>query len=644
MRFPLTFLTGVALHGLLPLIMTVRFGAPLIWVFSALLFAFGIASLAVAQTGRRLRLLLAAMSGLFMAGSLLYASSWYMQGSGFNHAFLYHLDVPTLQVAFTAFPGLMGLAITGLIVSIAWPLLSRPGPDSSANARPVSAWSGTVVTVLALLTWSPLHSWLAIEPLPDQMDAGITGPESATGSTAGTMAPDSGRQNRNIVLIYAESLEQLYFDRTIFGDILPRLTALGKNAHRFTNLQQLYGTGWTIAGIVASQCGFPLLTANRTTSNSSIASTERPFPDQVCLADVLADKGYENVYLGGADLAFGGKGNFLRAHGYDRVLGLEALAARLPANASLTGWGLYDDQLLSFAREELRRLNAGTSPWMLTVLTLDTHHPRGEPSASCSPMPGQDNRMIDAIHCTDQLLADFIEFVFDTVDMQNTIVVLFSDHLAMRTTLSETMAAHEDDRRLTLMLFDDRPGSVSTAAGHHLDIAPTLLDAAGVSHNVTFGHGRSLFSTSATARAGLSPDTDFAAAPRVLDSDASALETGFVITAQPLAIQTAGLDMTANLDGLAFTFGMFVAVLGEDGAVLETLWTDSYPQLLEDFGGRAVIGISIFEGAPGPTWFAGRVTDSPSTIINQPLRGEARMSGTELRALLRQTNPGSTHE
>ncbi|GEM_PF-332963 len=650
MRFSLNLLVSTLIHAALPLACVLMFGAPVLWVLSGVLFAFGLSVGITRPTPPWARGVLVALSMLVMLGSQFFASSWYMQGGGFNDAFMYHLDGPTFSVAFASFPVQMGIAVILLLASIFWPLFARPDWSRPVSAPRFPVWLVPTAVGLALLTWSPVHSYLGYRLQAQADDTVVPGVVQEVGESPRVERPTGIDRivpvgtHKNILLIYAESLEQLYFDTGIFGDLFPRLTALGTNAQRFTNLRQLRGTGWTIAGIVASQCGFPLISGHHTTSNSTIASAERPFPDSTCLADVLAANDYETVYLGGADLAFGGKGNFLRAHGYGTVLGRDELEPRLPEGAELTGWGLYDDQLLGFAREELLRLEAGDAPWLLTVLTLDTHHPTGEPSESCTPVPDNDDRMIDALNCSDQLLGEFLDFALETVDLEETIIVLFSDHLAIRTSLSAIVDDHHEDRRLTLMLFDGRPGSVSAVPGSHFDIAPTILDAAGVADDVAIGQGQSLFSGDTASRTRHAERRDFAPPPRVLDSGASALDTGFVITAEPLAIQAGDLDLVASENGRPFSVGMFLAILAEDGTVRDTLYTDDFGQLLRDFPGRPVIGVSMFEGAPGPTWFAGRISNNPATIVNQPLLGEARMSGAELRELLARGTGSTTSE
>jgi phosphoglycerol transferase len=199
----------------------------------------------------------------------------------------------------------------------------------------------------------------------------------------------------------------------------------------FTNISQTLGTSWTIAGMVASQCGTPLL-YNDTIIGGNDIMQNGFFTDVICLGDVLNKAGYVQKYLGGASSRFAGKGNFYKAHHYDEVKGLDELISRLNNKEYKTGWGLYDDSLFKIAAEEYVRLANANKPFNLTLLTLDTHHPNGHPSHSCKAYPYQDNSILDAVHCTDQLLERFINNISRHPSFQNTVVVLISDHLAMR--------------------------------------------------------------------------------------------------------------------------------------------------------------------------------------------------------------------
>ena len=126
----------------------------------------------------------------------------------------------------------------------------------------------------------------------------------------------------NLVYIYAESLERTYFDTELFPGLADELNALRTDSIDFSNTQQLPGTGYTIAGMVASQCGIPLFAPFDGNASSAVSTF---YPENVCLGDVLKAAGYSNYFYQGAELAFAGKDTFLKSHGFDHVYGFKEL-------------------------------------------------------------------------------------------------------------------------------------------------------------------------------------------------------------------------------------------------------------------------------------------------------------------------------
>lgn len=107
----------------------------------------------------------------------------------------------------------------------------------------------------------------------------------------------------NVVYIYAESLERTYFNPA-FPDLAPQLNQQMQSGLDFTATAQLPGTDYTIAGMVASQCGIPLFAPFEGNASSSLSSF---YPQSLCLGDILKNSGYQNWFIQGADLRFGGK-------------------------------------------------------------------------------------------------------------------------------------------------------------------------------------------------------------------------------------------------------------------------------------------------------------------------------------------------
>ncbi len=436
---------------------------------------------------------------------------------------------------------------------------------------------------------------------------------------------------KNIILIYAESLEAIYFDKEIFGELLPNLRHLSEKAHRFTNLKQVGGTGWTVAGIVASQCGFGVKVSSHLASNSTMASVEKPYPNETCLADILSADGYATVYMGGAPLWFAGKKNFLHTHGYQRISGDEELAALLADKKYQSGWGLYDDSLFDLALNELQSLEQLTQPYLLTLLTLDTHHPGGIPSKSCKKLSDNQDSMSNAIFCSDQLISKFIDKAMQVVDMNNTVIVLFSDHLSLRNTLWDKLRDNRENRKLTLMVFDDAAATVSDIPGTHFDVAPTLLEAAGFTDQPEIGAGVSLFSAALKEPGGKQVVQKAAVTPALLSSSTSVKESGVALSRRNLSLSMGGIMLKANNSGQKFESGMYMAVLDDERNVVDAIYADDYEYLAKTLNGTFVIGVSLMAGPPySAVYFYGNISPDRKGITQRDFNHDVYLSAIDL--------------
>jgi phosphoglycerol transferase MdoB-like AlkP superfamily enzyme len=306
------------------------------------------------------------------------------------------------------------------------------------------------------------------------------------GMNLGMEPPAGALENpKNLVLIYLEGIEQNYLDQTIFPDLMPYLTSQRAQGLWFSNVQQFPGTEWTIGGIVGSQCGVPLLSDGG--GNRVLSKADNPFRHVTCLAEYVKGVGYRTAFLGGASLEFAGKGNFLRDNGYEVALGLEELP-----NAAGHRWGMYDVDMFDHARALFDGLAEREGPFLLTLLTLDSHHPTGTPSLGCRAYADDPVLMLQAVHCTDQLLKGFLEHLRASDAAENTIVALVSDHLLIRGEVEDALEGK--DRRLTFIVLDsDRPPQQFDGAATHFDIGPTLLELAGFA-DAGFAFGHSLVS------------------------------------------------------------------------------------------------------------------------------------------------------
>ena len=241
---------------------------------------------------------------------------------------------------------------------------------------------------------------------------------------------------RNLILIYVESLENTYSDIGMFGkDLLADINHATRTAQSFNEYRRADGSDWTIAGIVATQCGIPLRTFGFR-GNRFGEALKAFLPNAMCLGDILKQAGYKNIFMGGATLKFAGKGTFFRSHGYDELYGQEEWAAR-GDTAFKYYWGLDDAALLRHARDRIEELEASNTLYNLTLLTLNTHHPTGSIHDDCA-LTGTPQFPV-VLECTSQLLAQFLDGLKNDGYLRNTDVIMLGDHLAMANTLYPQM-------------------------------------------------------------------------------------------------------------------------------------------------------------------------------------------------------------
>lgn len=288
----------------------------------------------------------------------------------------------------------------------------------------------------------------------------------------------------NIVYIYLESVERTFLNDSIFPGLAPNLKKLDAEAISFTNIQQTYGTGWTMAGMVASQCGIPL----STDVWNSMAGLDSFLPGATCLGDLLAAQGYALDYVGGADIAFAGKGAFYKTHRFDRVQGQTELAGRLPDPAYQNVWGLYDDTLFDIFQQRFDEQVASGRPFGLFTLTNSTHPPDGNLPHTCRARYGDGaDGILNAVQCTDLYVAAVVNHIRRSPAGDHTIIVIGSDHLAMRSPTTERWLEGQQRRDLLLMLVPGAAPVRIDKPGTTLDVAPTLLGLFSDIHTLGFG-------------------------------------------------------------------------------------------------------------------------------------------------------------
>lgn len=498
--------------------------------------------------GRRLGQLIAAVmiTGLTLL-QLVRMVSFYLQGESLNERLLRHLSFDALLTTGTAF---IGLIIAAALYLIACLWLSYRLANSDRQRPRFVHLAAAALSLVLFLTLDPdlSHATKELRTLSQASDeaAKLTDQElislnlhpKALAATPPTTRP----AGKNLLLIYLESLEQSFTDEDQFPDLTPNLNRLRQQGLQFTNVRQTPGTSWTLAGMVASQCGTPLLTRGNFTPQNDLMR-QGLLENAVCLGDILNSAGYNQHYLGGASLSFAGKGLFLARHGYQTLEGKDELLQRLGPSTPTKGWGLYDDTLMTTAFQRFQQLADSPEPFNLTFLTLDTHKP-GRPSPSCPKYPNRDAVDLHAIYCSDYLLGQFIDRAKQHPRWRDTLVVIMSDHLAFPAVSTRYLTPDSIRRLLVTVLNSDLEPIVIDAAATHMDLPATLLNLLNVKTEQPFLAGRDLLDSPASWKP-LDEDQNRRriAAIRHINANHLSRSANLCATPEPLSVSNQGIQL-----------------------------------------------------------------------------------------------------
>lgn len=428
--------------------------------------------------------------------TVLYGISDYFTGNGITRAVIYHLQVGIEGAAIRDYTGLVAISALGLAIGAVSAIRLSRKSKHSARASGTGSQPHVTLLLTAAVGFHPAVTDLAALSLPTQE---LHAPPFSEVYKRPSLQNISSSP-LNLVMIYLEGFERTYFDNDLFPGMATALKQLDTQGLTLTDIHQFEGTGWTIAGMVASQCGIPL---EIPAGWETIFEAKTFLPKAICLGDILKEQGYHLTYLGGASLKFGKKGLFYQTHGFDEIYGQEQLASRLPDNTYQTSWGLYDDTMLDLAYEKYLSLLNTKKRFALLTLTVDTHMPKGHLSRSCLQrgFPPAGLEILDAVNCSDYLVSRFVERIRRTPGSEDTLIVLLSDHLSMRTNAWHKLS--EGKRRIFYTALHPGIGKQRIyRRGSHFDLGPTTLSLMGLDVPA-LGLGRSLTTEEPTLRESL---------------------------------------------------------------------------------------------------------------------------------------------
>lgn len=295
------------------------------------------------------------------------------------------------------------------------------------------------------------------------------------------------KNKRNLIYIYAESLETTFLEKTSGGaqseDLMPDLKRLAEENINFSNTNNLGGAvqvsnlSWTTAGIVGTTSGLPLKISSALTNEEEFSSL---LSGAYSLGEILEKEGYNQMAMFGSDADFGNRKAYLKGHGnyqiYDYNTAIKQ--GKIP-NDYYVWWGFEDSKLFSYAKEEITSLASKDEPFNFTMLTTNTHHPNGYVDAECEKK--FTSNYANAIACTNKQISEFISWLKEQDFYDNTTVVITGDHLSMDPEFFKNLEA-DYERTVFNVFINSAINSENTKNRLFttMDLFPTTLASLGV--------------------------------------------------------------------------------------------------------------------------------------------------------------------
>lgn len=244
------------------------------------------------------------------------------------------------------------------------------------------------------------------------------------------------KEKKNLIYIFMESMESSYADKedggTMDDNYIPNLTKLAKENINFSDKADgrlggptcLEATAYTVGGMVAQTAAINLKLHN---SGSMFGNF---LPNLTTMGDILNKEGYQQVFLCGSEGDFAGRDTYFTSHKDFHIEDYNAAKKEgFIAPDYKVFWGHEDEILYKRAKKQLEQLSSSDKPFNFTMLTVDTHFPRGYKCRLCKDK--YNRQYANVIACADQQVYDFVEWIKKQDFYKNTTIVIAGDHTTM---------------------------------------------------------------------------------------------------------------------------------------------------------------------------------------------------------------------
>ncbi|EAY03651.1 hypothetical protein TVAG_145200 [Trichomonas vaginalis G3] len=305
-------------------------------------------------------------------------------------------------------------------------------------------------------------------------------------------------KKKNLIFIGLEAFETMYFSKEHGGvfdvPLAPNLEriAFQNNSIFFSNLDGdkvggvnvIPRTRFTTAAYFAMQCGYAFLSDPTPTGN---VYSEQYFPKFKCIGDILKEARYNITVSYGTHPHDFGIGDLFNSHSLIQVWW------RNDIDPNKKGIYVFDRKTIPFFKNVLTEMGQSKTPFFASVITTDTH----EPGFVCPDCPPGESDLFSTVKCSDKRIADLLEWCKKQSWYNNTVIVLFGDHIVRGNGNPEIAEKHRFSRRPFNLIINSGLENKNNRKREFtsMDVYPTVISAIGAKLKTEqLGMGVNLFS------------------------------------------------------------------------------------------------------------------------------------------------------
>lgn len=237
-------------------------------------------------------------------------------------------------------------------------------------------------------------------------------------------------------------------------------------------------TSHTSKALVGMLCGVPPIPgmAIKESTENGI-----PFP---CLPGLLSSAGYRTLFMQSATEHFENRRQLVANLGFKNAYFKEQIDQGHPPSGY---FGLDENALEAPLMSWWKK--PANEPRFAVVLTSMSHHPYQMPGRSAGTDADALDNYHDTLRYTDALIGKVLTRLKDSGALANTIVIITGDHgegFGEHRVRQHDAVPYEEGIHVPLLIYDGRknlPVGSDKELRQHIDLAPTILQLAGISHD-----------------------------------------------------------------------------------------------------------------------------------------------------------------